>query len=355
MADPECDFLHDISDTPYLYTQADSMDIIRVCSRPSGGDDFENEAATVISSCYRGQEVAKLAPLQRDSAKKASDLGNLDRIPLEVLQFVILELDLESLLEFRRVNYYVRECVDSVHQFQIMKSHALDMFWTLVRTKLAMRVTLSEFYRVLCTDECAYCSMIGGLVFLPTWTRYCYACLKSWPLEIGGRRGHIPPMPTAMTPLSTARQFLSLGKINLSSLGGIESIPGSYGPHQYKYKGRRRRLIPVRVVFDAFRKKYPSKELTFKKIMHRLRPRRVWTFMSCGAMQIYSPKSGHTRHGLTCAGCSHLNGAKKYVGDEEEEWELEISSEGHHSTNSFLKHFTWCIHAQDLWRKHLNA
>ncbi|KAF2155224.1 hypothetical protein K461DRAFT_110166 [Myriangium duriaei CBS 260.36] len=64
----------------------------------------------------------------------SSGISHLYRLPLELVQDVLLRVDMQSLLNFRQTNLKSRQMVDSLHQYQLVVSHGLNLLCALLRS-----------------------------------------------------------------------------------------------------------------------------------------------------------------------------------------------------------------------------
>lgn len=85
-------------------------------------------------------------PFQRDAI---NGLGALDRLPLERLYETLFQLDVYSLFKFRQVNLRSRQMIDSLKQYRMIVSHGLNLVCALLRTRLAIDISLLDFYNAL--------------------------------------------------------------------------------------------------------------------------------------------------------------------------------------------------------------
>ncbi|KXJ85314.1 hypothetical protein Micbo1qcDRAFT_223471 [Microdochium bolleyi] len=152
------------------------------------------------------------APFPRTSTR---GVGSLDRLPLELLHYVFLCLDMHALFNFRQTNLRSREMVDSLNQYQMVVSDGLNLFCALLRTRLADGVSLFDFYCALCTKACTFCSEFGGFISLLTWNRCCFKCLQ-----------HAPEIQ--VRALATFGKQFHLAKTDLGQLRSFKTLPGTF-------------------------------------------------------------------------------------------------------------------------------
>ncbi len=152
-------------------------------------------------------------------------LGSLNQLPLELLHNVLLRLDIHSLFNFRQTNLRSRQTVDSLKQYQTVVLHGLNLLCALLRTRLAIYVSLFDFYNVLCTKTCTLCSEFGGFVSLLTWNRCCFTCLQRAP-EI------------QVQTLAAVRKQFHLTKAELAQVRSFKTLPGIYSMKESVHKSR---------------------------------------------------------------------------------------------------------------------
>lgn len=261
-------------------------------------------------------------------------LGTLGRLPLELLQEVLLHLDLRSLLNFRQANLGSRQVVDSLYQYQRLVCHGLNLLCALFRTRLAIDISLLDFYHALCTKACTFCGQFGGFVFLSTWSRCCFTCLQ----RASGTQ--------MLTPSGIRKEF-PLTEAEVARLRPFKTLPGIYGT--------RRLASPIALVSVAQAKlmisgKPPhataaqARSANFRRITQ-------FSYMGSCALPYYDRRTGRAEYGMSCAGC--LLGFQKeiIIGSDHEDWGLMVRDKVDlYGQDSFLAHFRWCAHAQTLWR-----
>lgn len=152
-------------------------------------------------------------------------VGSLNRLPLELLHDVLLRLDIHSLFNFRQVNLSSRQTVDSLNQYQMVVSHGLNLLCALLRTRLAIGISLLDFYHALCTKACTLCGEFSGFVSLLTWNRCCFACLQ------GGLENQVQT-------LAAVRKQFHLTKAELGQLRSFKTLSGIYSMEESVHKSR---------------------------------------------------------------------------------------------------------------------
>ncbi|KAH6622597.1 hypothetical protein F5144DRAFT_655950 [Chaetomium tenue] len=251
-------------------------------------------------------------------------LGALGRLPLELLQKVLLHLDLRSLLIFRQANLGSRQVVDSLYQYQRVVSHGLNLLCALFRTRLAIDISLLDFYDALCTKACTFCGQFGGFVFLPTWSRCCFICIQN-------------ASGTQMLTPAGIREEFPLTEAEVAQLRPFKTLPGIYGMGPPD--------SPIALVSVAQAKLIVSgqpphataaqaRSANFRRITQ-------FSYMGSCALPYYDRRTGRAEYGMSCAGC--LLGFQKsiIIGSESEQRGFMVRDKVY-AQDSFLAHFRWC-------------
>ncbi|KAI1111609.1 hypothetical protein F5Y14DRAFT_464389 [Nemania sp. NC0429] len=251
-------------------------------------------------------------------------LGSLDRLPLELLHDVLLRLDMHSIFKFRQTNLGSRRLVNSLKQYQLVASHGLDLFCALLRTKLTLRVSLSDFYDTLCTKDCWLCHKFGSFISLLTWDRCCFSCVKY------SRNNQVHTR-------AAVQKKLGLTKAQVDQLSSLKSLPGAYTLYETVLKSRVT-LVPAHLAILASGQPYDLAN----ELLGLLRvEKHKFNFMGSCALPYYNRRAGRVEHGLSCAGCQ-LATEKKIISSSDRDME--------YAQDDFLEHFRWCEQAQLLWR-----
>ncbi|KAI1175431.1 hypothetical protein F4777DRAFT_588500 [Nemania sp. FL0916] len=105
-------------------------------------------------------------------------VSQLDKLPLEIVTEILLELDVPTLTVFRRVNYRAMSLVDSLHQFKMILKHCPNVLRAIISIN-ATFFNCQALYQTLFTYKCATCDHFGGYLYLITCKRVCYPCFTS--------------------------------------------------------------------------------------------------------------------------------------------------------------------------------
>lgn len=122
--------------------------------------------------------LAACCPLDNGHFPKTAqcNLGMLDTLPLELLQFTLVRVDLETLTGFRRVNQRARDVVDSIHEYGIIIIHAPNVLRALIATETASYTTCKRLYDKLRSPQCDGCGQFGGHLYVVTCKRLYFEC-----------------------------------------------------------------------------------------------------------------------------------------------------------------------------------
>jgi hypothetical protein len=123
--------------------------------------------------------IPKLLPINSPDRKPPEfDLGALDRLPIELLQGLLPQLDLCSLMQFRRVNRRAIEIVESILQYKTIATHASNVLQGALRTGAGKWISCESVYEKLCVAECEQCGDFGSYLYILTCQRVCFLCLS---------------------------------------------------------------------------------------------------------------------------------------------------------------------------------
>ncbi|KAM7214854.1 hypothetical protein V8F06_009762 [Rhypophila decipiens] len=170
-------------------------------SRPAPlGDYFRNH---FVAPHFRLRDIGHFTT---DLPKAhTANLGNLGRIPVEIMDQIISFADVDSVTKFRQVNRLARRYVEMNLNYKLLVNHAPMPFLGLVKTGLGARHNLFDLAATLQRDLCEVCSTeYGTLVFLGNNIRCCWCCLYyrncSWLFDVTSNlavpeRVYVPRLP----------------------------------------------------------------------------------------------------------------------------------------------------------------
>ncbi|KAI1162504.1 hypothetical protein F5B18DRAFT_623895 [Nemania serpens] len=267
-------------------------------------------------------------PFQRTFSDMGA--GSLDRLPLELMYNVFLQLDMHSLFRFRQANLRARQLLDSLSQYQIVVSHGLNLFRALLRTGLAVYTRLSVFFDTLCEISCVYCGRFAGFVSILVWRRCCFQCLHSRP-------------EVKVQTLASAYSQLRMNRHHLRYLVTMRTLPGAYA----MMHARENAIMVLVATPDAQRvtgRQPPTRERSHYDAMEE-RDAKL-SFMASCALPHYDRATKKVQYGLSCAGCD-----REWAGSNDSslaQWTLRAQDRVY-DKRSFISHFKRCVKAQRLW------
>ena len=147
--------------------------------------------------------------------------NQLDKLPLELLMEVLLQLDISSLTRFRGLNRRAMELVNSVPQYTSIIEHCPNLFRAIVSIQ-ADAFDCGTLYRTLCTSRCSTCNRFGDHLYLIDCRRVCYFCFTKRPEYFPLTSREASKFFAPKTKLSS-RKLLELAKPP-----SILSLPGLY-------------------------------------------------------------------------------------------------------------------------------
>ncbi|ORY17098.1 hypothetical protein BCR34DRAFT_634417 [Clohesyomyces aquaticus] len=243
--------------------------------------------------------------------------GSLDQLPLELLLDILLRLDMLSLFKLRQANLRLRQAVDSLKKYQMVVSHGLNLFRALLRTRLAIYISLLDFYDALCTKACTLCGEFGGF----------------------------GAPETQVQSLASARRLFQLTGAEINQLRSFKTFPGIYAMDELEYKYRITVVSRHQAMLIASRRA-PAPAQAHRKGYERNIP---YNFMASCALPYYDQLSGKVEHGMSCAGCQYAIESEIYGSTAVLDRPFNARDKVF-AQDGFLEHFRWCEQAQLLWK-----
>ncbi|KDR68846.1 hypothetical protein GALMADRAFT_935929 [Galerina marginata CBS 339.88] len=182
-----------------------------------------------------------------------SSTNRLDRLPLELLVEVLLQLDIPSLTRFRGLNRHAMELVNSVHQYTAIIKHCPNIIRAIISIQ-ADAFDCRALYRTLCTSRCSTCDRFGNFLYLIDCRRVCYFCFtrraEYFPLTSRESSKFFTPNAKPQRNAPSSRKLLEFAKPP-----SILSLPGRYCSSGITrggiFQARRLRLYDRRAVVQS--------------------------------------------------------------------------------------------------------
>ncbi|KAI1369258.1 hypothetical protein F5Y08DRAFT_292859 [Xylaria arbuscula] len=109
-------------------------------------------------------------------AHRVSSLGDLDRLPPEIVLLLLSMLDGHSIARVALVSFLGYNFVKSVHAYHGLVTFAPQVLWTLKSLGLLGFHSVAQLYSALSTERCATCREYGAFLSLSTCQRCCWDC-----------------------------------------------------------------------------------------------------------------------------------------------------------------------------------
>lgn len=190
------------------------------------------EAEPLARTCPLDNTYDGRFPAPHPNDTRSSLIGTLGVLPLELLTAILLNLDLQSLTVLRRVSRRSRHAVDTLPQYQSIRTHGPELLRAALSLKLSNSTTLSKLYGALTTASCFLCGDFGAFVYMLSCNRVCFLCLTQRP-EL------LPMVP------SHAKDKYGLDSKAVSSLPILRSLPGVYSQRQHRHRDRKSLVDPT--------------------------------------------------------------------------------------------------------------
>lgn len=305
----------------------------------SAQESLDSEAILRVTSYHRRDwdyAVISAAPGQHDGVRASlfglsgsfggSDLGSLQRLPLELISAICLLLDIRSALTFSQASRRSREVTSSIRQYRQLSEHALHCIWALFRTGLAAYTGVTTLHALLSTDRCAICDSFGGFVFLPTASRCCFDCIER-------------ATATRVVSLSDVSKAAGVSVAKLKKAYPVSrSLPGIYSLTTKHHK-RRRNLLSENQALEILQQTERGDPQT---ILEKLPDALSWRHMMSTWLPFVSSAADYPQLGRSCKGCQV---AMETGGGMDAFFRRERSF----SDDEFLVHFRDCREAEQLW------
>lgn len=143
-------------------------------------------------------------------------LGDLDKLALELQSSILVELDLRTLTDFRRVNRRATEVVDSLPEYRSILQHSLVSLRGILSIELGAFITCRDLLEALHTKVCEHCGKPGAHIYLLTCSRVCSDCLCE-------EKEYFPLV------LEETESRFKFPRALLKGLPTMRNIPGQFG------------------------------------------------------------------------------------------------------------------------------
>ncbi|EKD20705.1 hypothetical protein MBM_01387 [Drepanopeziza brunnea f. sp. 'multigermtubi' MB_m1] len=300
------------------------------------------EAKQAVLQC-RGSN--HLDSFQSITKRSTASRGRLARLPLEILNKILFELDVESLGSIRLLNTWFKDVVDSLPAYRALAIYATHALRALTVTNMLSQHSVGHLYDTLTKSRCTTCSMsLGPFLFIPTGRRYCYCCIKTHP--------HMQ-----MLTYTSAKKLFRLSKKALKQIAIIATVPGTYGLSRKPHK-RRTRIVSVDAATQLAIMIY-SRDVAESIIMdwyctRHPDPNNTLRFMACTPFPYLDAQQHRSQKLVYCHGCEY----DWYTSSEDyspgySPMDLFIKQGSSFTEDKFLAHYEECGSAKMLYKEYI--
>lgn len=302
----------------------------------------ESEIEVIRVTSYHRRDfdlaVARTNPCHHDQVRRSllrtinaisSTLGNLQALPLEIVYEICVLLDIQSLLSFRHVNRRAQQIVRTTRGYEAVITHALEALSVILKTNIASWFTLSVLFEVLCTSDCHFCGSFGGFIFLLSFMRCCFSCI---------REDSLP----SILPLSVKKIGVKSSPGSLHSLvPTIRSLPGTYSMDEIVRK-KITQIMPA-----EFINRLSLPDANERARVTQSKEKALLRYMVTTALPYLDIESGGIQNGLCCSGCQIA--LERALGSTTIQPNACALRDKVYSYEEFMEHFRECREAQNLW------
>jgi hypothetical protein len=236
------------------------------------------------------------------SSTPASDLGDLQKLPMELIQMICNLLDVKSCFQFRQVNRLSRQIVTSIPQYRRIAKVGITSLAATLRSGMAQHLTFPDLDRVLLQRRCEVCDKrFGGFIYLPTAKRVCLSCLTR-DAHMDGRRHTTRPQLNTVSLASFAKAAGYSTQRFRQLVPVMKSLPGTYLGLRRNAVSRKKRVDMVnyeQAVAAVLKDKGQSPEP-----LTGLYTAYVTARMASAPLPFFSRFSNAAYWGFSCKGCA---------------------------------------------------
>ena len=161
-----------------------------------------------------GSDTASLQPL-----------GQLDSLPLEIVQRILQLMDIHTLTLMQCSNHRSNLLVNSLPQHRDIVARAPNALRAMLGTGLASNFGIDDLHGALRSEECFQCGSFGSFLYLLSCRRCCYVCLAN-------------SFDTLPISREIAKLYYGLPQSIISRLPCMRSLPERYMHDQQSFPKR---------------------------------------------------------------------------------------------------------------------
>ncbi|CRG90856.1 hypothetical protein PISL3812_07902 [Talaromyces islandicus] len=171
---------------------------------------------------YTLDRVPDLYPLTTPPFNASSGLGDLSKLPNEIIDCILEHMDLASLMNFRSINNQTSAAVNQLSVFKLLCKHAPQTVRGIMSIRTGQWTTCVELWERVCSAYCNNCADFAGYLYvLGPVQRVCFFCFTTSSL-------YCP-----LTPCEAKDYFgLLPAECQTDDIPKMRSIPGLYAEEQ---------------------------------------------------------------------------------------------------------------------------
>src|ERR1700722_2428082 len=298
-------------------------------------------------------------------------LGDLDALPIELLNAVLRCSDLYTVSTLRLLNRRARVVVDASVPYKHILRHAPRVIAALERTGVSSHFSVDEVFNALSPPACCICGRFGTFLWIPECIRCCFPCLREAP--------ELMPMGER-----DAKAAFGLTKSGLAKVPIMVTLAGTYTPFKIPYRKKRRLLSRERaqqaatvahggeeglaryIKFGtsqakiAYDRRAAARDTTKEAFDSQGRINNtiddITRFMTVVPLPYFDPNSRTMHVGLACQGCKFaLERTSEQTLSSRQLHALYDQRDRTYTENGIFEHFEGCLHAHTLWSAHWNS
>jgi hypothetical protein len=116
-------------------------------------------------------------PFHRKPAER--NAGVLDTLSLELLQLILAQLDLRSVLNVRYVNRRCADLVDSLPELRTIARYGQNALRGSLAINTTVTISVEKLHQQLFNKSCENCGDFAPYLYLITCARVCFLCLSN--------------------------------------------------------------------------------------------------------------------------------------------------------------------------------
>ena len=123
--------------------------------------------------------LSLLPPSTSATCRTSPSLGDLEKLPMELLHTVFRELPVANILSLYRTNSRSQAVLSSWPSLALVNQYGQNAIRALIASQSAHRYTFPQLESVVFSSECEFCQEHGEILYLLKLVRCCFRCLST--------------------------------------------------------------------------------------------------------------------------------------------------------------------------------